>query len=322
MTLLAYSSLYKGKHTLKLFYHQEIVMSLETRRQQHYRAAASSISLGVLIGIIVVIVLAILFVHLANEVVENEFYQFDLTVAQHVRNAGSPLLDIPMTIITNFGSPYLVALAILSLIIGGITVWQSRRHEKAGIVVALIDMFAPTFTLGGALVLMEVVKLIVNRARPCIMLAPQQICPFPAPLVGESGPSFPSGHVIGTVAFYGMCAFLLARPAKPWLKALLIVLATAIVGLIAYSRVYLDVHYATDTLGSILLGSAWLLSVIIAVQMTENHLKGAHTLRLAEVEQNQRQSPPRTQFAQNVAPPMPIGENVTTANEQPTDGGQ
>ena len=284
-------------------------MSLETRRQQHYRAAASSISLGVLVGIVAVIVLGILFVHLANEVVENEFFQFDKTVslAFHATASGQET-DI-MRVVTDFGSPYLLALTLLSLIIGGITVWQSRRYQHSGIVVALIDMFAPTFALGGALVLMEVVKLIVNRPRPNGIFFP--------PLVSESGPSFPSGHAISSVAFYGMCAFLLARPAKPWLKAIIVAIAIAIIGAIAYSRVYLGVHYPTDILGSVLLGSAWLLSVIIAIQVTENHLRGAHALRDAEGEAQQSPLPASSPPA--IAPTMPMPESSATMNEPSTN---
>ena len=281
-------------------------MSLATQRQHHYRAAASSISTGVLIGIVAVIALAVLFVHLANEVVENEFFQFDRTVSLDVHSTASPLQTDIVRILTNFGSPYLVVLAILSLIIGSIIVWRSQHHKRAGMMVAFLDVFAPTFALGVAVLLAEVVKLIVSRPRPDGIFFP--------PIVTEPGPSFPSGHVLASVAFYGMSAYLLARPARPWLKAVITLVALAIIGLIAYTRIYLGVHFPTDVLGSMLIGSAWLITLIIALQITENHLKGAHVL--GQAEQAQQQPAPESSLAPTI-PTSALSTTTTADNTTP-----
>ncbi len=256
-------------------------MSTQQQRQIHYRAAASSISLGVVVGIIIVLVLSVLFVRLAREVVENEFAHFDQTVILNIHAKASPAQTDVMRVVTDFGSPYLIILALLSLVIGGFVVWQSRRYERAGVLVAVIDVIAPTFTAGSALVLLELVKAIVNRPRPCS--APGVPCFF-HPLVAETGPSFPSGHVMGAVAFYGMVAYLLLRsPQLHMLVKLGIALLTVIlVGAIAYSRIYLGVHFPTDVIGSFLLGLAWLLSVAIALHVMENHLRSAYALRESE----------------------------------------
>ncbi|HKD74724.1 MAG TPA: phosphatase PAP2 family protein, partial [Ktedonobacterales bacterium] len=263
-------------------------MSTQQQRQIHYRAAASSISLGVVVGIVVVLILAILFVHLAREVAENEFAHFDQTVILKIHATTSSTQTDVMRVVTDFGSPYLVILALLSLIIGAVVVWRARHYERAGILVAVIDAIAPTFTVGSALVLLELVKAIVNRPRPCT--APHVPCFF-QPLVNETGPSFPSGHVVGAVTFYGMVAYLLLR--SPQLHALVkagIALLTAIIVVaIAYSRIYLGVHFPTDVIGSFLLGIAWLLSVAIAMHVMENHLRSAYTLR--QTEEHGGQSP-------------------------------
>src|SRR5579872_6575388 len=105
-------------------------MSTQQQRQDHYRAAASSISLGVVVGIVVVLVLAVLFVHLAREVAENEFAHFDQTVILKIHATASPVQTDVMRVITDFGSPYLVILAVLSLIIGAVVVWRARRYER------------------------------------------------------------------------------------------------------------------------------------------------------------------------------------------------
>jgi undecaprenyl-diphosphatase len=84
-------------------------------------------------------------------------------------------------------------------------------------------------------------KVITDRPRPPLRY------PEPAPLVhGPHTPSFPSGHAATSFA----CAATLARFAPRRVAVLLYVLAA----LIAYSRVYVGVHYPLDVLGGAVLG--------------------------------------------------------------------
>jgi len=79
---------------------------------------------------------------------------------------------------------------------------------------------------------------------------------FP-PLTTETSYSFPSGHAMAAVAVYGVLALLLwQRGKRGWA-----VLAGAWVPLVAISRVYLGVHYPSDVLASLALGTIWLIIV-------------------------------------------------------------
>jgi len=83
-------------------------------------------------------------------------------------------------------------------------------------------------------------------------------------LVSQSGPlanSFPSGHMVRAVIAYGLIAFVVNRLA-PWplARALAFPIATAIIVLLAFDRLYLDVHWESDVLGGLLLGAIGLIA--------------------------------------------------------------
>ena len=75
----------------------------------------------------------------------------------------------------------------------------------------------------------------------------------------ETSFSFPSGHASMSVVLYGMLAYLLVKRFKKMRqKMLVIVPSVLLVLLIGASRIYLDVHYLSDVLGGLLLGSIFL----------------------------------------------------------------
>jgi undecaprenyl-diphosphatase len=83
-------------------------------------------------------------------------------------------------------------------------------------------------------------------------------------LVSSSGPlanSYPSGHIVRAVVVYGLIAFVVQRLA-PWplARTLAIPVATFVIVLLAFDRLYLDVHWESDVLGGLLLGAIALLA--------------------------------------------------------------
>jgi len=83
-------------------------------------------------------------------------------------------------------------------------------------------------------------------------------------LVSSTGPlanSFPSGHMVRAVIAYGLTAFVVQRLA-PWplARSLAIPVATAIIVLVAFDRLYLDVHWESDVVGGVLLGAIGLVA--------------------------------------------------------------
>jgi len=105
-----------------------------------------------------------------------------------------------------------------------------------------------------------IVKAFIRRPRPL----PPQVQVVVAPL---GGTSFPSGHVLTYVGFYGCLAYLLAvhlhnEPAR----AAAVGFLTWLVALVGPSRIQQGHHWPTDVLASYFLGSAYLLALIEAYE--------------------------------------------------------
>src|SRR6266566_2936973 len=81
---------------------------------------------------------------------------------------------------------------------------------------------------------------------------------------GALANSFPSGHMVRAVVVYGLIAFVVQRLA-PWplARALAIPVATLLIVLLAFDRLYLEVHWESDVLGGLLLGSIALLAATV-----------------------------------------------------------
>lgn len=155
-----------------------------------------------------------------------------------------PVLDSIMSFVTklgNFGIVW-IALAIVLICI--------PKTRKSGVI--LFAALAVDIILCNG-----ILKNIFVRLRPCdINTTIQLLIPRP------SGYSFPSGHT--SSSFAAVTALFLAKEKKIWIPALVLAI------LIAFSRMYLYVHFPTDILGGIAVG---ILSGIIGKYLIEKYIK-------------------------------------------------
>ncbi len=99
------------------------------------------------------------------------------------------------------------------------------------------------------------VKDLIQRPRPL----PAQVNVFAL----LNSYSFPSGHVMYYLGFFGFIGFLAFSLLKPSVKrSLILVLIGILVALVGVSRIYLGEHWASDVLGSYLLGSLTLVAIV------------------------------------------------------------
>ena len=173
----------------------------------------------------------------------------DVSAAAERGVDGSSLLLRTAQGVTLLGEPVLitVAAAVLALLL-----WRRGSGRLAAyVVVARI----------GAIVLSQGLKLAVDRARPV----------FDEPVATALGASFPSGHALGSAAFWSTTAVL----AMPHVRRPRLLLAGAVVVavLVAASRVLLGVHYLSDVVAGLLLGLGW-AAVCTAVFVAERAERG------------------------------------------------
>ena len=151
-------------------------------------------------------------------------------------------------LVTHLGDP--LTLTGLGVAGAGFLLWRRHYELCVGWVLAI----------GGNAVLNPALKRIFERARP----VHDNLRAF------ADGFSFPSGHASGSVVAYGMLAYLAVQllPAR-WLDARLpvLLLATAVAFTICASRVFVQVHFATDVLAGMASGSAWLAVCIGALEL-------------------------------------------------------
>jgi len=96
-----------------------------------------------------------------------------------------------------------------------------------------------------------------------------RIRPLDINLVEETSYSFPSGHSLTAMAFYGFIIYLIYKSNLKYKKVYIILLSILIL-LIGLSRVYLGVHFITDVLGGFTFS---LFYLIIFIELTKKYLQ-------------------------------------------------
>lgn len=166
--------------------------------------------------------------------------QGNITIDTTVYNWIAKWQSNPMTqiakIVTMLGSAaVLITIAALALL---------GKDRKLGILISinLIIISIANYTI----------KWLIQRPRPEESLR----------LVTEHGFSFPSGHSMVSMAFYGLLIYILWERVKNryWKYAICTGLAILIM-LIGISRIYLGVHYATDVMGGFLISIVYLIGI-------------------------------------------------------------
>ena len=161
-------------------------------------------------------------------------------------HATSTAVDVLELITTLGGTPVVMAALATTAVVA------YRRHHDVEIPLLLAAVGI------GQLVLVNLLKVVVDRPRPDVMQ-----------LVHASGPSFPSGHSCAAAACWAAVAFVFGHDVGRTGRAVLAAVAVVIAVSVAASRALLGVHWLTDVLGGLALGWGWFALVVLAFRTRE-----------------------------------------------------
>lgn len=186
---------------------------------------------------IIVIVMLIVGIWIAEELFDNEIYKFDNYVYKYISLIITPQMTVFFKIITDLGSAITVGtICILSFLFIKDKIYGKLMTLNL-VIITIINL---------------IIKNIVSRPRPTGFR-----------IIDETGYSFPSGHSMVSMAFYGLIIFIVYRYVKNRsMKITLIALLSLLIVLIGISRIYLGVHYASDVTEGFCISVAYIILFI------------------------------------------------------------
>lgn len=198
-----------------------------------------------LIGLGLAAAFIVLFAELADEMLEQELGVFDAVIIALLETISSSTMDWIMFIFTELGSVW--GIGFLSIIV--LWILSFRMRDKWGVLFFFV-------AVGGGALLTLLLKHLFNRDRPSINEA-----------IDAVGYSFPSGHAMGSLIFYGFVIYLVIRTKqKPWIQWLSVFGLSLLIVLIGVSRIYLGAHFPSDIAAGYIAGTIWLVLSLVALE--------------------------------------------------------
>ena len=172
----------------------------------------------------------------SKEILQADIVGYDLISSFLISDFATPIAKL----ITNFGGALVLIGTTIILVI-------SIRNRRIG-----LSIIANLGIITGLNLLL---KQIVQRPRPTEYR-----------IVNETGYSFPSGHSMVSMAFYGFLIYLIYKYVKnQYLKIGLITFLSILIISIGISRIYLGVHYTSDVMAGFCISVSYLVLYVSSV---------------------------------------------------------
>lgn len=178
----------------------------------------------------------VIFLAIAEDVFEQEIFEFDSVVYNFLVNNRNEVLNNFFKIITQFGSAIvLIIITILCVIF--------IRDKKYKILVP------------ANLVTIAIINIVLKN----FFLRPR---PNELRLIEETGYSFPSGHAMASTAFYGLLIYIAHEKIEnKILRNTICIMLGLLILLISESRIYVGVHYTSDVIAGTCFSIAYLILI-------------------------------------------------------------
>jgi membrane-associated phospholipid phosphatase len=202
--------------------------------------------------LLAIVALSVAFVAMTMAITAGVFTKLDVQVAEEMHSLWQDSLHPLFQAIAELGGLELTSVLMLGLFI---YLWRGGF----GADVLVVGAFA------GAVALEVLYKSLLFHPGP-----PHFLEHSDGPSVSEFlsgnlvGNSFPSGHMARAVVAYGLLAFVIrSLTTSRLVRALVAPVAIVVIVLVAFDRLYLNVHWESDVIGGLLLGGIALLAATV-----------------------------------------------------------
>lgn len=220
---------------------------LLVRKFHQYNASLPYI-ITVAVALFIVVGAINLFVELTDTLKSEELALYDQQITDYVISYRSPGLTRYFLFVTHVGDVYgylfvLVATVLLSMLV--------FKHWRYVVQITIVLFLSAVSNL--------ILKRFIDRARPGI-----------EHMVSVETLSYPSGHAMSAMAFYGFVIYLCYRfKMNVFLKVGIILLLFLLILSIGISRIYLGVHFPSDIAGGFIAGFIWVIFCILLFNLIE-----------------------------------------------------
>ncbi|WP_179315524.1 phosphatase PAP2 family protein [Winogradskyella undariae] len=191
-----------------------------------------------LIAIFIVVGGINLFIELTENLKTTTLSQFDTNVIEYIHSYRTPTLTKYFVFITDIGDIYGYLITFILCIVTFLMLFKSWQYVIQLIVVMALSLSSNV-----------ILKRIINRSRP-----------NQEHLVTVETLSYPSGHAMAAMAFYGFLIYLFFHfKINSILKSVIITLLIFLIISIGISRIYLGVHFPSDIIGGFIAGFIWVI---------------------------------------------------------------
>tara|TARA_R110000751_G_scaffold38520_4_gene92421 strand:+ start:3623 stop:4360 length:738 start_codon:yes stop_codon:yes gene_type:complete len=210
----------------------------------------------VIVALIVVVGGINLFIELTETLKTDLLATYDTTITDYVISYRSPNLTSYFKFVTNVGDVYGYLIVLVIFLLLSLLVFKRWKY-----------VVQATLVLALATVSNMMLKRFIDRARPGI-----------EHLVSVETLSYPSGHAMSAMAFYGFLIFLVTKfKIHKVIKYALIAILILLILSIGISRIYLGVHFPSDIAGGFIAGFIWVVFCVLVFDVIELFRKDPKT---------------------------------------------
>lgn len=218
------------------------------REKFHYQSEDFPYYLTIIVAIIIFGIALETFLELTEWLTENKLNPFDTAITNFIIPFRSDGLTNFFQFVTNLGdrNTYIAIIVLLAIFF-----WIQSKNWRFTIEIIIVLVMSSLTNI--------VLKKSINRTRPSH-----------EHLVYVNNLSFPSGHSMSAMAFYGFLIYLCVRLKIPRSIKILTIIALGILILsIGISRIYLGVHYPSDVAAGFAGGLIWVTFCVVLFNVAD-----------------------------------------------------